>query len=119
MEANFTIKKNGQEFMTADKLNWISYLGKDKVGKKIETAPAVNYAMALDLQVADINSLDLANLKKAQIKSTSTFTSPLITSVVESSREYVKFECGEDVFEVLIRINTTPKPRTSPVGPAM
>ena len=119
MEANFIIKKNGQEFMTANKLNWISYTAKDKVGKRIETSPALNYAMALELEVADINSLDLANLKKAQVKNSAAYTSPLITSVLENSREYVKFECGEDVFEVLIKINTTPKPRTSPVGPAM
>ena len=115
---NFTIKKNGEDFMTAEKLNWISYVHKG-VGKKIETQPLRNYAMALDRKAAGVEDLDLANLKKKDVKNEASFISPLITNVVENSREYVKFECGSDVFEVMIKINTTPKPRRSPIGPAM
>lgn len=115
MTDNFIIKKNGEDLLVANKVDWISFAADHNVGMKTNTSPKEGYYMVVDMEIPSIESLDIANLKKINIKTTWSFKSEVIDKLIENTREYVRFECGEDVYEVMIRVNKTPKPKTSPV----
>lgn len=115
MTHNFVIKKNGEEILTAERLDWISYTHNERVGMKMNTAPKEGYCMVTDMQTPSIEALDLLKLKAVNITTTWTLRTEPIDRLIESSREYVKFEIGEDTYEVNIRVNKTPKPKTAPV----
>jgi len=115
MTPNFVVKKNDVEILTADRLDWISYVGNSNSGMKINTAPNVGYHMVTDIKTPSIESLDLANLSSETVKTTWTFRTEAITNIIENTKGYVRFEVGEDTYEVHIRVNNTPKPKTAPV----
>jgi len=115
MTNNFVIKKNSEDLLVADRIDWISFAAEQNVGMKMNTAPKEGYCMIADMRTPSIESLDLANLRSASIKTTWALKTEPIDRLIENTREYVRFECGEDVYEVMIRVNKTPKPKTSPV----
>jgi hypothetical protein len=116
MEPNFKIYREGQLVEEADKINWVLPIGKEGVGKQLQTAPAAGYSLVTNLEVPSILDIDLANLSSKQVKTTwGTMTQP-IDEVLTLTREVVEFIAAGQTWRVECKVNYTEKPKGFPVG---